>query len=63
MSGLSANSIVIPRALILRQLTIGVLLPLIVGVGLNRVLRKRLTIVQPYFAFMGNVGLFIAVFL
>ena len=36
MSGLTANSIVIPRLLILRQLAIGVLLPLVVGVVLNR---------------------------
>ncbi len=63
MSGLTANSIVIPRLMILRQLMIGVLLPLVVGVILNKVLRKRLTKVQPYFAFMGNVGLFMAVFL
>lgn len=63
MSGLTANSIVIPRLLILRQLAIGVLLPLVVGLVLNKVLRKRLTKVQPYFAFGGNVGLFLAVFL
>jgi bile acid:Na+ symporter, BASS family len=63
MSGLTANSIVIPRALILHQLMIGVLLPLVLGVVLNKVLRKRLAQVKPYFAFMGNVGLFMAVFL
>jgi bile acid:Na+ symporter, BASS family len=63
MSGLTANSIVIPRLLIFRQLLVGVLLPLVVGVTLNRLLRKRLSRVQPYFAFMGNVGLFMAVFL
>lgn len=63
MSGLSANSIVIPRALILRQLLVGVLLPLVVGLTLNRVLRARLPRVQPLFSFLGNVGLFMAVFL
>ena len=63
MSGLTANSIVIPRLLILRQLMIGVLLPLVVGLVLNKVLRARLKQVQPYFAFAGNVGLFMAVFL
>lgn len=63
MSGLTANSIVIPRMLILRQLMIGVLLPLVVGLVLNKVLRSRLKRVQPYFAFAGNVGLFMAVFL
>lgn len=63
MSGLTANSIVIPRALILHQLLFGVLLPLVVGVTLNRLLRRWLSRVQPYFAFAGNVGLFLAVFL
>ena len=63
MSGLTANSIVIPQTMILRQLMIGVLLPLVVGVTLNRVLRARLKEVQPYFAFMGSFGLFMAVFL
>ncbi len=63
MSGLTANSIVIPRLLILRQLLVGVVLPLILGLVLNKVLRKRLSKVQPYFAFGGNVGLFMAVFL
>lgn len=63
MSGLTANSIVIPRALMLRQLMIGVLLPLVMGVTLNRLLSKRLPSVQPYFTLMGNVGLFMAVFL
>ena len=63
MSGLTANSIVIPRALILHHLMIGVLLPLVVGLVLNKVLRSRLKKVQPYFAFGGNIGLFMAVFL
>ena len=63
MSGLAANSIVIPRVLILKQLAIGVLAPLVIGLALNKILRKRLTKVQPYFAFLGNVGLFMAVFL
>ena len=63
MSGLTANSIVIPRLLILKHLTVGVLLPLVVGVTLNKLLRPRLPRVQPYFAFMGNVGLFMAVYL
>ena len=63
MSGLTANSIVIPRLLILRQLVIGVLVPLVVGVTLNRLLRKRLPTVQPWFAVLGNVGLFMAVYL
>ena len=39
------------------------LLPLVLGVALNRILRARLSRVQPYFAFGGNVGLFMAVFL
>jgi BASS family bile acid:Na+ symporter len=63
MSGLTANSIVIPRATILRQLMVGVLLPLVVGISLNRVLRKVLSRVQPYFALLGTVGLFMAVYL
>ena len=63
MNGLTANSIVIPRVMMLRQLMIGVLVPLVVGVALNRLLRARLSRVQPYFAFMGNLGLFMAVFL
>ena len=63
MSGLTANSIVIPRLLILKQLAIGVLAPLVIGMVLNKVLRKRLPSVQPYFSFMGNVGLFMAVYL
>ena len=63
MSGLTANSIVIPRALILHHLAVGVLLPLVVGLVLNKLLRTRLKKVQPYFAFGGNVGLFMAVFL
>jgi BASS family bile acid:Na+ symporter len=63
MSGLTANSIVIPRLLILRQLAIGVLLPLVIGIVLNRVLRKHLQRIQPYFTFAGSVGLFLAVFL
>jgi predicted Na+-dependent transporter len=63
MSGLTANSIVIPPMLILRHLVIGVLIPLVTGVALNAVLRTRLGRVQPYFATAGNVGLFLAVFL
>jgi predicted Na+-dependent transporter len=63
MTGLTANSIVIPPMLILKQLCIGVLLPLVVGITLNRVLGKRLPKYQPYFAFGGNVGLFMAVYL
>jgi BASS family bile acid:Na+ symporter len=63
MSGLTANSIVIPTFTILRQLAIGVLLPLIVGVTLNKLLRKRLSRIQPYFTFMGSFGLFMAVYL
>lgn len=63
MSGLTANSIVIPRLVILRQLLVGVLVPLVIGVGLNRMLRKRLATVQPYFTFLGSFGLFMAVFL
>ena len=64
MSGLTANSIVIPRAAHLapaghrrascRSSS---------ACALNRVLRARLSRVQPYFAFAGNVGLFMAVFL
>src|SRR2546423_613777 len=49
MSGLTANSIVIPPMLMFHQLVIGVLLPLVIGVTLNKVLRKRLPRVQPYF--------------
>ena len=63
MSGLTANSIVIPRALILHQLMVGVLLPLVVGVVLNKRAAQAPAEVQPYFAFGGNVGLFMAVFL
>jgi len=63
MSGLAANSIVIPRLVILRQLLVGVLLPLVVGVSLNRLLGKWLSSIQPYFTVMGSVGLFMAVFL
>jgi predicted Na+-dependent transporter len=63
MSGLTANSIVIPPLLILRQLMIGVLLPLVTGLILNQLLRKHLSRIQPYFTFMGSVGLFMAVFL
>jgi predicted Na+-dependent transporter len=63
MSGLSANSIVIPTAQIWRQLVIGVLTPLVVGMVLNRVLRARLPKVQPTFTFLGSVGLFLAVYL
>lgn len=63
MTGLTANSIVIPPMLILRQLLVGVLTPLVVGMALNRILRKQLPRVQPYFAFAGTVGLFMAVYL
>jgi len=63
MNGLTANSIKIPPVLILRQLAMGVLLPLLVGVVLNRLLRKSLARIQPYFTFMGSVGLFMAVYL
>jgi predicted Na+-dependent transporter len=63
MSGLTANSIVIPPMLILRHLVIGVLVPLVVGIALNSILRSRLARVQPYFSFFGNLGLFLAVFL
>src|SRR5262249_27929678 len=41
----------------------GVLLPLLVGVVLNKFLRKSLARIQPYFTFMGSVGLFMAVYL
>jgi predicted Na+-dependent transporter len=63
MNGLTANSINIPPVLILRQLAAGVLLPLLVGVALNKLLRKSLARIQPYFAFMGSAGLFMAVYL
>jgi predicted Na+-dependent transporter len=63
MSNLGANSIVIPTVLILRQLLVGVLVPLVVGLVLNKVLRARLKTVQPYFTFMGSFGLFMAVYL
>jgi predicted Na+-dependent transporter len=63
MSGLAANSIVIPPLVILRQLTTGVLVPLVVGMALNRALGRRLSVVQPYFTLMGSVGLFMAVYL
>jgi BASS family bile acid:Na+ symporter len=63
MNGLTANSIKIPPVLILRQMAIGVLLPLLVGVALNKLLRRSLARIQPYFTFMGSVGLFMAVYL
>jgi predicted Na+-dependent transporter len=63
MNGLTANSINIPPVLILRQLAVGVLLPLLVGVALNKLLRKSLVRIQPYFTFMGSAGLFMAVYL
>jgi bile acid:Na+ symporter, BASS family len=63
MNGLTANSIVIPPLLMLRQLVAGVLVPLVLGVVLNRVLRARLARIQPYFTLMGSVGLFMAVYL
>jgi predicted Na+-dependent transporter len=63
MTGLAANSIVIPPLMILRQLTLGVLLPLVVGVTLNRVLRQQLPRIQPVFTLLGSIGLFTAVYL
>src|SRR5262249_10972039 len=63
MNGLTANSIRIPPVLILRQLAVGVLLPLLVGMALNKLLRKSLARIHPYFTFMGSVGLFMAVYL
>jgi BASS family bile acid:Na+ symporter len=63
MSGLTANSIVIPRMMMLHHLMVGVLLPLVVGLTLNKLLRKQLPKVQPYFAMAGNIGLFLAVYL
>jgi predicted Na+-dependent transporter len=54
---------VIPHWLILKQLLIGVLLPLVTGVVLNRVLRSRIKQIQPWFALLGSLGLFMAVFL
>jgi len=63
MSGLSANSIVIPQMVMWRRLCSGVLAPLVTGVALNRILRARLAHVQPYFALAGNAGLFMAVYL
>jgi predicted Na+-dependent transporter len=61
MSG--SSSIAIPRLMVLRQLAVGVLLPLATGVVLNRLLRARLARIQPYFTLLGSVGLFMAVFL
>jgi BASS family bile acid:Na+ symporter len=63
MTGLTANSIVIPHLMILRQLVLGVLVPLVIGVTLNRVLRARLPRVLPFFTFFGSMGLFAAVYL
>src|SRR5215467_8361903 len=63
MNGLTANSINIPPVLILRQLAVGVLLPLLVGVALNKLLRKSLARIQPCFTLMGSAGLFMAVYL
>jgi len=63
MSDLGANSIVIPTLQIFRQLVIGVLVPLAVGLILNKLLRLRLKTIQPYFAFLGSAGLFMAVYL
>jgi BASS family bile acid:Na+ symporter len=63
MNGLTANSIKIPPMLIFHQLMIGVLIPLVVGMTLNRLLRTRLARVQPYFTFLGSFGLFMAVYL
>jgi bile acid:Na+ symporter, BASS family len=63
MNGLTANSIKIPPVLILRQLAVGVLLPLLAGIALNKLLRKSLARIQPYFTLMGSAGLFMAVYL
>jgi len=63
MNGLTANSIRIPPVLILRHLAVGVLLPLLLGVVLNKFLRKSLARIQPYFTFIGSAGLFMAVYL
>jgi len=63
MSDLGSNSIVIPTLQILRQLVVGVLVPLVVGLALNKILRARLKTIQPYFTFMGSFGLFMAVYL
>src|SRR5262249_21988577 len=63
MSGLTANSIVIPRLLILRQLVTGVLGPLVVGMSLSRILGKRLPVLRPWVALMGSTGRFMAVYL
>jgi predicted Na+-dependent transporter len=63
MNGLTANSIKIPPVLILRNLAIGVLLPLFIGIALNKLLRKSLGRIQPFFTFMGSAGLFMAVYL
>jgi predicted Na+-dependent transporter len=63
MNGLTANSIKISPLLILHQLAIGVLLPLVIGITLNKLLRPRLARIQPYFTLMGSLGLFIAVYL
>jgi predicted Na+-dependent transporter len=63
MTGLTANSIVIPHLMILRQLIAGVLVPLVIGVTLNRVLHRRLHRIQPFFNFLGSIGLFTAVYL
>jgi predicted Na+-dependent transporter len=63
MNGLTANTMKISPLLIFHQLMIGVLIPLVVGMALNRILRGRLSRVQPYFTFMGSFGLFMAVYL
>jgi bile acid:Na+ symporter, BASS family len=63
MSGLAKSSIAVSPLVILRQLLVGVLVPLVVGVGLNRALGPRLPRLQPWFALLGNLGLFMAVFL
>jgi predicted Na+-dependent transporter len=63
MSGLQENSIVIPPLVILRQLAIGVLVPLATGIGINTAMRGQIQRVQPWFALAGNFGLFLAVFL
>lgn len=63
LSGLAASSIVIPQEVMWRRLCGGVLVPLVAGMALNQVLRRRLSRVQPYFALAGNAGLFLAVYL
>jgi predicted Na+-dependent transporter len=63
MTGLATNSIVIAPWVILRQLIIGVVVPLAIGLVLNRVLRPWIARVIPYFSLLGTAGLFAAVYL